>query len=157
MLDRYKNALGTIPAPGTGCHPALLSVANLGILGGLEPDQVHSDIAQAIPPGRRRVSDREIADAIRKALSDHRGGIFIPKPRPAPAVKDGRSALQRIIAQSGITFDEDLWESSPIRLWGDPGQDATLLLETLFKPDDLVFIGDRHEPGILGRTIRPAS
>ncbi len=35
--------------------------------------------------------------------------------------------------------------------------DAILLLETLFKPDALLFIGDRVEPGILGQTIRPAT
>jgi hypothetical protein len=34
--------------------------------------------------------------------------------------------------------------------------DAILLLETLYKPTDLVWIGDRHQPGIIGDTIRAA-
>lgn len=35
--------------------------------------------------------------------------------------------------------------------------DAILFLETLFRPDDLVWIGERHAFGIIGDTIRTAS
>lgn len=35
--------------------------------------------------------------------------------------------------------------------------DAALFLQSLFNPTDYVFIGDRHEPGIIGKTIRPVS
>ena len=62
-----------------------------------------------------------------------------------------------IISQSKISDDVDLWESSPIRLLDDPTADAVLLLKTLFKSDDLLFIGERHKPGIIGQTIRTAA
>nr|HPR03448.1 hypothetical protein [Deltaproteobacteria bacterium] len=32
-----------------------------------------------------------------------------------------------------------------------------LILSTLYAPDDLVFIGEKHQEGILGDTIRPVS
>ena len=32
--------------------------------------------------------------------------------------------------------------------------DAILILETLWKPTDKLFIGDRHQAGIAGETIR---
>jgi hypothetical protein len=38
-----------------------------------------------------------------------------------------------------------------------PKKDPILLLDTLFAPDDLVFIGDRLEPGVFGQNIRPAT
>ena len=157
-INRYFQALSTIPAPGgNGCHPALLSGANLGIFANLPPERIFNDLRQAIPPGGRRVNDREILDAVNKAIKDHQGGTFTPTPRPKPVVNDGKAALQRIIAQAEISTEVDLWENSPIRLLNDPKQDPVLLLQTLFKSDDLVWIGERHEPGILEKNIRTAS
>lgn len=158
MIDRYQSSLNSIPAPGgNGCHPALLSTANYGVMANVEPERIHSDILNAIPPGGRRVNDREIQDAIKKALADHRGGTFTPKPRPKPVVNDGKKALQKIIDSAKITDEADLWEASPVRLSDDPRGDAALLLETLYRPADLIFIGDRIQPGILGDTIRTTS
>jgi hypothetical protein len=155
-LDRYRQALASIPPPGAGCHPSLLSVANYGILAGRDPDQLFEDIRQAIPPGARHIPDKEIADAIRKALEDHQGATFTPRSRPEAIVKDGKAALRRIVEQARITTEVDLWEKSPIQLHSLPDDDPVLLLETLFTPDDLLLIGDRYADGIMGQTIRPA-
>lgn len=120
-LDRYQESLRTIPPPGGGgCHTALLAVANYGILAGLTAERIFSDLRGSIPAGSRKVSDREISDAIRKAMQDHRGGTFSPRPRPTPVIRDGKVALQRIIEQGKIRDEADLWEASPIRLWEAP-------------------------------------
>jgi hypothetical protein len=153
-LARYREALASIAPPGCGCHRRLLSVANRGVLAEIDPDQMFADIRRAIPLGTRRIPDREIADAIRKALQDHAGGTFTPRPRPQPAVHDGKGALQRIIRQATISDEVDLSERSPVRLDGLPQDDATLLLDTLYAPTDLIFIGERYDEGILGATIR---
>jgi hypothetical protein len=155
--DRYRAALANIPPPGCGCHGALLSVANYGVLAGIDPDQIFADIRHAIPAGDRQIPDREVLDAIKKALADHHGGTFVPRPRPQPVVQDGKTALRRIITQGTITDEAGLWEASPIRLWSTPQDDSVLLLETLYAPTDLVFIGERHAGGTLGATIRPAA
>lgn len=155
-MGRYHDALNRIPPPGgNGCHPALLSIANLGTLSGKGPEEIFSDIRQAIPAGKRRVSDREIQDAIKKAIADHSGGTYTPRPRPKSIVQG--KARQWLIDQGRISNEADLWELSPIRLLNDPKQDPGLLLETLFQPDDLIWIGGRHEPGILEKNIRTAS
>lgn len=157
LTEHYIDALNRIPAPGAGCHPALLGVANLGILAGMPAENLFQDIRQAIPVGRRRITDKEITDAVRKAMSDHHtDGPFIPRHRPAPIVSDGQKALRRIIESATISDETDLWEASPLRLWEEPKYDPLLLLDVLFDPTDLVWIGDRHEPGILGKTIRTA-
>jgi hypothetical protein len=126
------------------------------MIAGLGPEKTFKDIRQAIPEGGRKISDREITDAINKALGDIRGGTFTPRTRPEPVVKHGKATLQKIIDQGTVDNDADLWESSPIRLLGDPKADRVLLLETLFRPEDLVWIGDRVQPGILGVTIKTA-
>lgn len=155
--SRYQDALRKIPSPGAGCHPALLGAANLGIISGIDPHQIHSDIGRSIPPGKRRISDREIQDAINKALSDHQGGTYTPRPRPKPVIQDGKAALQKIINQGTISDEADLWEASPLRLWESPELDPVVLLENLFDPTAYLFIGERHQAGIIGDTIRTAA
>jgi len=149
--DRYQAALETIRPPGSGCHPNLLGVANRGVLAGITPEQIFSDIRHAIPAGDRHVPDSEITDPINKALADHNGGTFTPKPRPQPLVTNGKAALRGIIAQGTITDDVDLGECSPVRLLGAPEDDAVLVLETLYRHDDLLWIGGPKDLGFSGR------
>lgn len=153
----YQKKLHSIPAPGTGCNPYLLGVADLGVMAGIDPQTIHDNIRQAIPPGDRRVSDTEITRAINTALRDHQAGTYNPRPRQDPAVKDGKAALRRIIDQAPFDDEVDIWEASPLRVWDHPKDHAALLLEALYAPDDLVFIGERYQEGIPGDTIRPVS
>jgi hypothetical protein len=153
-LHRYRAALDEIPPPGRGCHVSLLSVANRGVLAGLDGEKIFEDIRGHIPPGRRRVSDREIQEAINKALNNHNATTFTPQQRSAPIVRDGKVALQRIIDQGQYTDEADLREASPIRLPDDSDRDATLFLSTLYQPEDLIWIGERYQAGIRGETIR---
>ena len=50
--SRYRDALHNIPAPGEGCHPALLSVANLGVMAGIDPHELHDEIRKEIRAGQ---------------------------------------------------------------------------------------------------------
>ena len=157
VITKYRNRLAAIPAPGGGCHTSLLGVANLGILGGLDPDSIFCDLRAAIPPGRRRVSDQEIRAAIHKATTDHKNEPYRRSSKAEPVIKDGKSALQAIIKQSKISDEADLWESSPIRLDWEPQEDVGNFLLAMFEPEDLIFIGEPYEVGTLGGTIRRAA
>lgn len=158
LLARYQEALRNIPFPGGGgCHTAILGVSNLGVIAGIPSESIFQDLRRSIPQGKRRISDKEITDAIRKALSDHQGGTFTPRPRPAPIVNDGKAAFKKIIDQAKITNEADLWESSPLPLWEEPKDDPALLLSTLYESTDLMWIGERFDEGIIGKTIRTAA
>jgi len=122
-LDRYRDNLAKPRPPGTGCHGWIMSTANLGIMSGVKAQALHDAIRRAIPNGNRRISDREITDAINKALADHAGGPFTPRPRPKPIVRDGKAALQRIIDQAKISNEADLMDASPIRIDWLPEED----------------------------------
>jgi hypothetical protein len=157
IIGRYQESRLNIPIPGSGgCHTAILGVANLGVLAGLAAEAIFQDLRRSIPQGKRQISDREITDAINKAQQDHTDGTFTPRPRPKPVVQDGKAALQNIIDQGKISDEVDLWEASQIRLLGEPIDDSVLLLEILYAPTDLLWIGERHDAGILGETIRTA-
>lgn len=155
-IERYLDGLVGLPAPGSGYHVAILGVANLGVLAELDKEKIFLDIRKHTKPGARKIPDREILDAIDKALSDHNGKTFTPRARTEPIIKDGTVALQKIIEQGKIINDDGLRECSPITLRDEPRGDAVLLIETLCKPDDLLWIGDRHQAGIIGETIRPS-
>jgi hypothetical protein len=153
LLNRYQESLRSIPPPGCGCHPYLLAVADYGVMGGLSGEQIISDVRYAIPQGMRRISDREITDAVNKALSDHNGGTFTPRPRPEPPVQDMTTALQKIIQKGKIKTEAALWEASPKRLREDPERDPVLFLKSLYSSEDHLFIGDRYD----GKTVKPVS
>jgi len=153
--NRYHEALQQIPSPGCGCHVSLLSVANLGVIAGVKPDNLFDDIRQHIPEGSRKVFDKEIQDAINKALADHDKGTFTPKPKPAPAIPDGKLRRKWFIEQSEISNEADLLELSPIRLLDEPMNDTSLFLSTLFNKNDLVWVDEFKETGRPGVNIKP--
>jgi hypothetical protein len=153
LESSYRDRLQNIPPPGCGCHTFLLSVANSGVIAGIEADQIFRDIRANIPEGTRAIPDREFEEAIKKAVEDYRGGTFTPGPRPAPVVKDGAAARQKILQQGKFTGEAELMESSPIHLLDGGEKDPRLFLETLFSPGDLIWIGDRHDLGIVGQNI----
>jgi len=151
---RYQAALDSIPPPGSGCHPALLSVANLGVMAGMSADKITADIRAAIPEGRRRVPDREILDAVKKATDEkaslaerHLGGYAL---KPKPIVDPVR--LRKNIMAKGSPDEADLWDMSPVALYDNPAKDASLLLQTLYQPSDVLFIG-----GIYDKAVRPVA
>lgn len=157
IFKKYQGRLSSIPAPGgNGCHPTLLAVANLGVLARLSAERIFQDIRDNIPPGQRWVHNSEIRDAINKALSDRNGGTCIRQSRPEPIVNNGKTVLQKIINQGKIGDDVGLWEASPTYLWNEPQGDPALLLSTLYESDDLIWIGERYQAGIVGDTIRTA-
>ena len=156
IKEKYHDRLRHFPLPKCGRHKELLGVANLGLLAGVSPDEIHSDLraATAILP----MPDKEIEAAILKAAADHQtGSTYHPPPKPNPIVKNGNVALRRIIGQGQISDDADLWELSPIRLHDGPEMDPVLFLETVFQPNELIFIGDRYEDGVIGQSIRTAA
>jgi hypothetical protein len=124
LLARYNESLIHIPPPGCGCHSFLLSVANIGLFAGLSGEEIFQDVRRSIPTGARYIPDKEIQDAINKALSDHNGGTFTPKARPAPIIQDGQATLKKIIDQGKISTEADLWEASPIRIDWLPEEDV---------------------------------
>jgi hypothetical protein len=156
VLVKYQDRLSTIPPPGAGngCHLDILGVANLGVIAGLSADTIHQDLRANIPTGKRRVSDTEITDAIRKAIQDHNSktpAVFTRKEKPT---FDGKLVMDRIISK-GLTADEaSLWEASPVRLDWPPEDDTVQFLSAIFHPDDLIFIGNQYDKGTPGDTIR---
>ena len=165
---RYREALASIPAPGGGgCHTALLGVASLAIMAGRSDTEALAEIKSAIPHGRRRVSDKEIADAIRRAHLDtvrREPGTVTRRPIPPPkrdaaairsdTVKEEAATLRRdVLAAGGDALDPfgaDVWEASPIRIEAHSERypyvaDMVALLENLYSPEDVIFIGRQHD------------
>jgi len=131
--------------PGSGYHTDLMRKANYAAILGMTPEDAFGDLRKRTPQGTRRILDREILDALRKAYRDRGSREFVPRSRPEPVVRDGEQALRQIIEKAVIHDEADLWEASPIRLMDAPERDAELFLETMFRPEDLLFIGSTYD------------
>jgi len=146
-----------IPAPGEGCHPAILGAANLGALAGIPPEQVAEHIRQSISKGKRHISDSEIQVAVDKAYSEagkETGKAYV---KIKTAIMDGSAALRNLIEQATIRDEAAICEASPVMTNWPHEEDAANFLERMFPPDVLLFIGDQYEHGIVGRNIRTAA
>lgn len=145
--DVYETALKAIPPPGSGCHPYLLTVANYGHMAGLSDSEVFADIRHNIPAGKRRVTDSEITDAIRKAADSR----FNAPHRTHRQFKhlDVSKYRERLVNQSDGATEQSLVNLSPFRLMG-LSQDylAAALLDGAFMPGEHAFIGHRHSKKI---------
>lgn len=159
-IERYEQGLRNLPAPGGGgCHVALLGVANYGAMAGLDAATIEADIRNAIPHGGRRVTDREIRDAVHKALSECRArpyrvrhGSHRRARRPVKPLPpfDGQRYLKSLLARGDGAGEADLWELSPYRITWEPGlRDAITVLETLYKSQEWLCIGEVDEKRVL--------
>jgi len=155
-LERYTQALSVLPpSGGGGCHSALLGVATRGILADQPDAQIFNDLRTHIR-GERTVTDREILDAIARARQDTRPPGKLPGTpctlTPKPRAKVKPEYLQALI-RAGREMDEPaLFDRSAIRLDGDAVNDGLLLLEALYRPSDVLFIGDRYSTTV--RTVQ---
>ena len=162
LLDRYRDKLAALPASGGGgCHPALLGVASLGAMAGVPPDDIFRDLRESVH-GERSVPDREIQAAIDKAVREHASGMAAGVPRVGSrrktvAVLDGAAALRRIVEQGRGACEADIYDRSPIRIDWEPQEDAFHVMEALWRPDDVLFIGRRECRPALKRNIRTAA
>lgn len=162
VIQKYLEGLQALPPTGAGCHPRLLAVANYGVRAGLDDQQIFGDLRSVVDSknGKRFVANREINDAVRKARNDYgETGRNVAAERSlsrqAPLCFDAKRVIERLVEHSANIDIATVWEQSPIRLLGHPLDDALLLLQTLYQPSDLLFIGDRYDRGVIGKTIRP--
>jgi hypothetical protein len=152
-LRRYEERLRTLPpSGGGGCHPALLGCANAGVRAGRTPEQVREDLRRFVH-GTRPVTDREIRDAVAKAMAD-RGISARPRTRhrihtacAAPSFDAEKFMAERLREARGIG-EVDVWEASPIRIDGPPERDAVRLLEHLYRPEDVLFLGGTYDRNV---------
>lgn len=144
--QKYEAALENLPpSGGGGCHTALLGVANLGVHAGLADEQILDDLREHVYGGRV-VSDSEILEAIAKARGDRSRGPFTPMPKPTALTTP--HYLERLLNRGAGTTLADLMNTSPVPIPADPAAQAWLLLNNLYRDDDVIFIGTRYDKNV---------
>lgn len=167
--QKFLESVTTLPQRGEGLHVAILGAANLGVAAGLSEDA----IVEAISAVDRDFKPNEVVEAVEKAFADAEdgnNGSHERKPRAVvtKAVAAGRileenkeraAKLQAALIEKGggsvNPFSPELRTSSnpqfelvpPIA--GIPGsehrRDMLMFMETVFKPDDKLYIGNGIE------------
>lgn len=157
LRQLFDSALRSTPPPGRGFgyHFYLMILVQAGLAAGFSAQEVFEAIRRFTPKGERPVPDREIWDAVNKVFSENdRGGDFTPRKRQKSFVKNGARIRETLIAQGNLKTEEELRTASPVSLHDAPQDNTRLFLNTLFEQEDLIWIGERTEPGILGENIR---
>jgi len=155
-LSKYQDNLSNPVLPGGGCHSWILSTCNLGVLAGLSPQEIFIDIRRVLHPSR---GDREITDAIEKALQSHgdgnHRGISAPTRRNVrPIIHNGDAVFNKIISAGKYSTEQELTAASPVLIPEDSATQQKLFFEVMFPEDDFVFSGGNLQPGT-DKTIRP--
>jgi hypothetical protein len=156
-LTAYSKALRSCPHAGAGVHGWILSCANLGAMAGIPANQIESDVMRAMTRAPSPAS--EVASAIKKALAEVRTGeSYTPtnaKPAKATKPKPRPNTAAAFIARGDGAEEVDWWEASPYRLDWSPGpHEAIALLETLYRPEENVFCGERYGGAANVRTVQ---
>ena len=140
-LSKYQEALGNAPARGSGLNVHCMRVARLGVMAGLNQENILADAAR-IPDLKSGEMERAISRASNTEPITQEPVVI---SRYAPNYEDPLGDFIK-----GFPTDEmELMESSPVRLGVDEGRQ---LLETLYKPDEFLFIGDVYD-----KTVKPVS
>ncbi len=154
-LHKYQAELKKIPAPGKGCHPFLLAVANRGVRAGLEDEAIVEDIERHIPQGRREVPRREIEQAVERARADFEKPRGLPLPKREPGF--GWALTARLVRQYEGKGLDDLRVLSPVAVPQEPVSQFRLALTRLYAPTDWLFIGQAQAYAVRNVNLRPAA
>jgi len=154
-FEKYQADLQQIPAPGNGCHPFLLTVANRGVWAGLEDDVIIEDITRNIPQGQRLIPRREIEQAVERARADSEKPRGTPPPRRDSGF--GWALTARLVVQYAGKVLEDLRALSPVVVPVEPAAQCRLALSRLYAPTDWLFIGQARACAVRNFNLKTAA
>lgn len=139
--DKLDAALKSWPAAGTGVHSHMMRCACLAKLAGMNENEAAARILDTMPRNPSPAS--EVVSTIRKAyatqFSGQGGGTYTPKSKP----KMLPMTREMFIRRGDGAAESDWYERSPVRIDWEPGpRDALAVLDALWLPDDILFMGD---------------
>jgi len=167
------------PSGGGGAHGALLSVSNHAVRSELSDEEIYILLREVVH-GPRYIPDGEIWQAVERARCDleevdDEEESFSTEGQPKRSVrlnpkvqlvqKEALSAetKSRLLAQrdewieQGMgTTEADIKKRSSVGIKGGKAEHAARVIEELYEPDELIFMGKRSLAGLLNRTIRRA-
>lgn len=157
VISRYNEVISRPPAFGDGFNVHVFRVARIGVNAGVDLQRIADDIRRYAPSGNRPTLTREINRAIAKVTNDR--GNVIPRnfrQQQKPAF-DGDKARNKIISLGAGIEESDIWAASPIKVDWQHEEDPTHLLTCIYRPDDVLFMGDRYSSGKIGKTIKTST
>ena len=151
-----------VPGYGLGCHPHLLGLSSLGILGGHTDDEIFVAIRGAIPEGRRVVNDKEIWDAIKRAHLDTVPAGSNPSAQPTTRIPsrvklskaEAAEVRKHVLSYSNGPVNLDCeefrrahgfqLERQPMTLLYPDAFTMPQLIQELFESNDPLYIGPQE-------------
>ena len=153
--DRYCEFVKRLPPPGGGgAHQAIFAAGCLGARAGLSELHVIDDVQYYLPQGRRTVTFGEIREGIAAGFREvFENGV---NKSVKPPVCVSPSKIEELVKSGQGTTVESIMARSPVLLSFPQEEAGWRTLETLYKPDDILYIGDDQLPGRPGSTVKSA-
>lgn len=155
-LDRYRQFLSEAPGPKSGYgEDWRWKAAIKAKQAGIGAAEAIADICSAMP----HATHSEIARAVERAPGHTTNDTtsWTSRPRKQTVVDTEQFWTDVLKNHPPEDAQADLWDESPSRLLNDPSGDTALTLRTLYRPDDLIFMGKQYSDGIPGVNIRTAT
>jgi len=151
---QYSMALSKIAgmSPGSGLHGAIYRAAHLSIEAGIAPETYTADLLMVSSRAEPRKT-QEIEESLKEATARKEAEGYNPdddsEDAPPPVKKRRRRKMKPLpeeeVFRGSMSF-EDLRADSPIWIPEDPAEQSILWLNTLYYPDEYLFIqGDTPE------------
>lgn len=145
-IARFQRVLSELPAPGAGFNPALLPVAHAAIQCGMTRTEFADAVTRAVKPGTRGIAPNELERAYDRAAAGGKGNH-------EPKVRVVVDALKRARVVAAGKENGRWWEPIPLL---SPGEQMARQLESLFLPEDKVWLGTAEKDRPVYGTILPA-
>lgn len=136
--DNFERELQRIPLPGTGVHSWTLKMSNYGVMAEIPHSEIINRIESKIP--KSRFKRGEVECALRKAAKEYTGKASTNINYNPPVVQ-----IYLPKKETGQKKLKDISKLSPIKLIDNMDKDWLLFLEVMYKPDDVLFIGDTYD------------
>lgn len=147
-VKQFERSLRELPPPGKGAgfHQGSLGVANRAARANICKKELFQKLRAVADRGSRHVPDSAINETINKAYSECGQGLngaWLRAPRHSRNDDDPSKNIKKLSKDLGIT-EQELTLLSPVRIPKldiKKNRQAITLLEALYEPDDLLFLG----------------
>jgi len=151
---------GLIQCPGSGHHTTHTgSKDTMLLLGGASPTIkcFHSRCAGVVSEANARLRSAIAKGEAGGKVEPLTVGEIVARQRQHDHAEAKREREERLVRETRETLpvilrdfqwsEVDCWEESRIRIEGSPEDDAALFLRWMYRPDDVVWIGERYDTG----------
>lgn len=141
----YRELIENFPAPGGGgAHVAFFKAGALGYKAKKAENQIFLDVTAAVPEGGRVVTEDEILTGVQKGFTKAMyADLGVGDGQVAATLpKIPRDTFERLVSAAVGVTELDIMKQSPIPLDFPEWEAGYRVLDAIYAPDDILYVGE---------------